>query len=74
MPCGLPDLQPADGLAAAGCRLAARHARRKLRLIGSTQLSDISHLTFVEKAEKSVRGRHDASTLVPDGGLKVETA
>jgi hypothetical protein len=66
MPCGLADLQPADGLAAAGCRLAARHARPKLRLKGNTR-----QLISCRESKEVGCERLDASTLGADGGLKV---
>jgi hypothetical protein len=66
MPCGLADLQPADGLAGAGCRLAARHARRKMRPIGGRR-----HLTFCRESKEAGCERLDASALSADGGLKV---
>ena len=65
MPCGLADLQPADGLAGAGCRLAARPARRKVRL--STPLSETSD--FCRESKEVGCERLHASTFGADGGL-----
>ena len=66
MPCGLADLQPADGLAGARCRLAARHARRKMRLIGGTQLSETSD--FCREGKEVGSEQLDASYLALTAG------
>jgi hypothetical protein len=71
MPCGLADLQPADGLAAAGCHLAARRASQ---VATDRECAAIGYFTsdFLSRNREVGRRRLDASTLGADGGLKVE--
>jgi hypothetical protein len=71
MPCGLADLQPADGLAAAGCHLAARRASQ-VATDGECEAVGYFASDFLSRNREVGRRRLDASTLGADGRLKVE--